>query len=534
MSFRLPIVAALTLIPIAALPLYAQGGQRDTKPSESGTMPPKTWVDKDTGHRVWRVSDEPNSGAFYFNVNAYTPDHKQMVYNSPDGIRVLDLATMTTRMLIPNQPPPAPSAGTDAAAAGRGGGRGFGGGTRALVVGSKTDSVFFTRMDPATRVNAVYQADTNTGAVTKLIDLPPRVSISSVNADETLGAGTYNEADCPGGDPNAPNAFLAAPAGGFGGGRGGAGGGAAAAAAPGAAAGPVATSNANAANPVLGGANVQSDDKGAMMERRLAAHVPVVFFTIRLEPDPHGEKAGTIKPLFHSTDWIGHMQFSPTDPTLIMYCHEGMWQKVDRIWLIHSDGTGQTLVHKRTMYMEIAGHEFWGLDGKTIWYDWQYPKGEDFFLASYNLETHKRAAYHMQRNDWSIHFNLTDDLSLFCGDGGDSGQVAQAPDGEWIELFRPQLIAGDADALNNPDYFQPGVFHSEHLVNMAHQNYRAEPNPRFSPDKKYVFFTSNMFGRSYVFAVEVAKATDLSDAVSTPELAIKYNPVMPTPTTTEK
>jgi oligogalacturonide lyase len=496
-------------------------------------LPPKSWVDKDTGHRVWRVSDEPNSGAFYFNVNAYTPDHKQMVYNSPDGIRVLDLATMTTRMLIPNQPPPAAPAGTGAAAAGTGG-RGFGGGTRAIVVGSKTDSVFFTRMDPATRVNAVYKADTNTGAVTKLIDLPPRVSISSVNADETLGAGTYNEADCPGGDPNAPSAFLAAPAGGFGGGRGGPGGGAAAAAAPVVAAGPVATSNANAANPILGGANVQSDDKGAMMERRLAAHIPVVFFTIRLEPGPHGEKAGTIKPLFHSTDWIGHMQFSPTDPTLIMYCHEGMWQKVDRIWLIHSDGTGQTLVHERTMYMEIAGHEFWGLDGKTIWYDWQYPKGEDFFLASYNLETHKRTAYHMQRNDWSIHFNLTDDLSLFCGDGGDSGQVAQAPDGEWIELFRPQLIAGDADALNNPDYFQPGAFHSEHLVNMAHQNYRAEPNPRFSPDKKYVFFTSNMFGRSYVFAVEVAKATDLSDAVSTPELATKYNPIMPTPTTTEK
>ena len=41
---------------------------------------------------------------------------------------------------------------------------------------------------------------------------------------------------------------------------------------------------------------------------------------------------------------------------------------------------------------------------------------------------------------------------------------------------------------------------------MAHHNYRAEPNPRFSPDKKYVFFTSNMFGRSYVFAAEVAKA----------------------------
>jgi oligogalacturonide lyase len=172
---------------------------------------------------------------------------------------------------------------------------------------------------------------------------------------------------------------------------------------------------------------------------------------------------------------VNHLLFSPADPHLLMYCHEGMWQKVDRIWLIHTDGTGNQLIHKRTMYMEIAGHEFWGLDGKTIWYDWQYPKGEDFFVAGYNLETHKRVAYHLQRNEWSIHFNLTQDLDLFCGDGGDSGQVARAPDGEWIELFRPQMIGGTEGALNDPNFWQPGVFHSEHLVNMAHQNYRAEP-----------------------------------------------------------
>jgi len=492
--------------------MVAQVTADPSAPSLTGAVPPKTWVDKDTGHRVWRVSDEPQSGAFYFNVNAFTPDGKQMVYNSPSGIMVLDLATMTSKLLVPNTPAPA----GDSSGRAR-----FGGAAHAIVVGHKTNSIFFTRTDPETHANAVYKADTNTGVVRKLIDLPPRVSISSVNADETLGAGTYNEADAPGGDPNAPNAFLAAV--GFGGRGGGA-------AAP--VAGNVgATPQTNAA---LGGANVQSDDKGAMMERRLAARIPVVLFTIRLEPGPNGEKAGTIKMLLHSTDWVNHLLFSPTDPQLLMYCHEGMWQKVDRIWLIHTDGTGNTLVHKRTMAMEIAGHEFWGLDGKTIWYDWQYPKGEDFFVASYNLETHRRTAYHLQRNEWSIHFNLTKDLDMFCGDGGDSGQVAKAPDGEWIELFRPEMIGGTEGALNSPDFFQPGVFHSEHLVNMAHQNYRAEPNPRFSPDKKVVFFTSNMFGRSYVFAAEVAKATDTSDAVSTPELATKYNPVMPTPTSTEK
>jgi oligogalacturonide lyase len=68
--------------------------------------------------------------------------------------------------------------------------------------------------------------------------------------------------------------------------------------------------------------------------------------------------------------------------------------------------------------------------------------------AGYNLETHKRTAFHMQRNEWSIHFNLTKDLDLFTGDGGDLGQVAKATDGEWIELFHPQML--NVTGVNEP------------------------------------------------------------------------------------
>src|SRR5580698_324164 len=93
--------------------------------------PPKTWVDKDTGHRVWRLSDEPNSGGFYFNVNAYTADRKQMIYTAPDGIHVLDMDTRKTRLLVPN-PPASTGAGSN---------------PHALVAGNKTNSVFFTQLD---------------------------------------------------------------------------------------------------------------------------------------------------------------------------------------------------------------------------------------------------------------------------------------------------------------------------------------------------------------------------------------------------
>ena len=486
MSLRTIAAFVLVTLPLVCIAQTAPGGP----------LPPKTWIDKDTGHRVWRLSDEPNSGGFYFNVNAYTPDGKQMVYTAPDGIHVLDLATRATKLLVANPPRPAGARGPGM------GGWGVGM-VHALVVGAKTNSVFFTKTDPATGVSAVYKANTNTGAIRKLVDLPPKRNIVSVNADETLAAGTYIVGDAEGREygSNVP-----APA-----------------------------QHAGAAdNRVAGdaqGPHFQPTDKGEMMERRLAARLPLQLFTIRLAPGPNGEKPGDIKILLHSTDWVNHLLFSPVDPRLLMYCHEGPWQKVDRIWMIHTDGTHNTLIHRRTMAMEIAGHEFWGLDGETIWYDWQYPKGEVFYLAGYNLKTGKRTAFHMERDEWGIHFNLTKDLDIFCDDGGDPGQVARAKNGEWIELLHPQMLAITEDTLNKPAFWQPGVFHSEHLVNMSHHNYRQEPNVRFSPDKKLVIFTSNMFGPSYVFGVEVARADpSATDVESTPDLARQINPVDPKPT----
>ncbi len=486
-------LSTLTAFALALLPLPLACLAQTTP---GGPMPPRSWVDKDTGHRVWRLSDEPNSGGFYFNVNAYTPDGKQMIYTAPDGIHVLEMATRTTKLLVAN--PPLVEGGAGAPGAGI---------VHALVVGHKTNSVFFTKTDPATGVTSVFKADTNSGAIRKLVEVPKlpntsSMSVVSVNADETLVAGTYIEGPPTGKEYGA----VAVPA---------------PAQPPGAADNRIASA--------AQGPHYQPANKGQMMAIRLAAKLPLVLFTLRLEPGPKGEKPGDLKPLLHSTDWINHLLFSPSDPELLMYCHEGAWEKVDRIWMIHTDGTHNTLVHKRTMANEIAGHEFWGLDGETIWYDWQYPKGEDFFLAGYNLKTSQHMAYHMQRNEWSIHFNLTKDLDLFTGDGGDPGQVAKAPDGEWIELFHPQKFPVARDALNSSDFFQPGVFHSERLVNMSHHNYRQEPNVRFSPDKSLVLFTSNMFGPSYVFGAEVAKADNppAGDVQSTPELARRFNPVDP-------
>ena len=462
------LLAACTAL-LAAAPLAAQG------PQQTGPTPPKTWVDADTGHRVWRLTDEPGSSAFYFNVNAYSPDKRFMIYTAPDGIHTLDMSSRKTRLLVPNPPPP-PHADKDPMSR-------FRYANHTVVVGHKTDSIFFTRTDPATDRQVVYKADMISGEVTKLAMLPPRATIATINADETLGAGVYTEHESDAAQEYGRNSTRAKDPG------------------------------SRDRAPLF-----QPEDKGAMMERRLASRIPVVLFTVELN-------GGKVHELLHSTDWVNHLLFSPIDPTLLMYCHEGPWQKVDRIWTIRTDGTHNTLMHKRTMLMEIAGHEFWGIDGETVWYDWQYPKGEDFFLAGINLPNNRRVAYHMQRNEWSIHFNVNDGATLFTGDGGDPGQVAHAPDGEWIYLFHPQWITGGEGALDEPGFIHPGVFHAEKLVNMKHHNYRLEPNVRFSPDSKLVLFTSNMFGPSYVFAVETEKAAPgATDVKSTPDLGRVYGP----------
>lgn len=381
---------------------------------------PKTWIDPDTGHRVIRLTDAPGSASLYFNVTAYTANEREMVYTTPHGISVLDLATFKTRPVVEGR-------------------------VRIISTGHKTQNVYYMKFAD----HSLYATNVDTGATRKVATLPPHEGISTINADETLAAGAAVVGKIP--------------------------------------------------ESLYYGPGHARLPKGEMMERTLAAHLPRILYTINL-------KTGARKVILHSNAWLNHLQFSPTDPTLLLYCHEGPWHKVDRIWIIRTDGTHNTLVHKRTMEMEIAGHEFWSHDGKMIWYDLQRPRGVDFWLAGYNVYTGERTWYHLQRNEWSIHFNVSADGKLFCGDGGDPGQVAHAPNGEWIYLFHPELIKNRG--VTGPDLIRPGVLHAERLVNMSKHHYHLEPNVRFTPDEKWVIFRSNMFGPTYVFAVQVVKASE--------------------------
>jgi oligogalacturonide lyase len=428
------IVAAAVFI-LSAISISAQN---TASPTPAAVQPSNNWVDSSTGHRVFKLTSENESYGLYFNENAFTPDGKEMIYSAHDAaitdkwvqnIYVVNLTTLKSRLLISSP-------------------------VGSLVVARKSPIVYFTRPDDTT----LYAIGVDSGVISKVATLPKGASISSLNTDDTVIAGAYDEVEAP-------------------------------------------KHSSDYDQQIKDGKDVTeaySAAKAKSMDERLTDHVPMSLYTLNLQ-------TGEVKSILHSTDWISHVQFSPTDPTLLMYCHEGLWNKVDRIWTIRANGSENTLIHKRTVNNEIAGHEFWDPDGVTIWYDLQIPRGQNFYLASYNTETKARKWYSVERDAWSIHYNVAAGDKLFCGDGADYAQVAHSKDGKWIELFTPRESPVPTE-VDQTDLVQSGFMVSTHLVNLSKQIYLNEPNVRFSPDKKLVIFTSNMTGPSYIYAVEVAKA----------------------------
>ena len=387
-----------------------------------GKQMPDEWIDKDTRHKVVRLTRmEGSSVSFYFHNNPFV-GNRMIFYNSSNEkpgavtdmkketynmnvknkqLYMLDLATLASEKLT-NQSTP----------------------MNGEIVSAKRKEVFYQVKD------SVFSVNMNTRKEQLVFVFPSdfKGSITTVNADGTLLAGAK---------------------------------------------GSEAEAEIYKKNP----------EKKDFFNLIYEAKLPKTLFTVTIATKK-------LTKVFTDSAWLNHVQFSPTDPSLLMFCHEGPWHKVDRIWTINLHTKKITLMHKRTMDMEIAGHEWIGASGKTIWFDLQQPKGATFFVAGSDVNKRKEVKYKVERNDWSVHYTSSADERTFAGDGGDPGAVAKAKDGQWINFF---TVKGDR-------------LQSEKLVNMKHHQYKLEPNVHFSPDGKWIIFRANFEGTENVYAAEIKRS----------------------------
>lgn len=389
--------------PLKAQPLMQTGGKKM----------PVEWIDKDTHHKIIRLTRrEGNSASFYFHNNPFIDEGSkgvEMVFYGNDkyvadgvGMQLftVNLTTLKINQLTDNHYR-----------------------KNGEIVGRKNHNVYYQVNDTIFSVNI----DTRKITVEFIFPNDFKGNITTLNADENLLGGvrsTDKEKE-------------------------------------------------------IYRANPQKHD---YFNKIYEAKLPRTLFTIDL-------KTKKLTKLFTDNAWLNHVQFSPSDPKLMMFCHEGPWHKVDRIWTINIDSKKITLIHKRTINMEIAGHEWFSPDGKMIWYDLQLPRGKKFYVGGTNLQTGKELKYRLNRNQWSVHYTISPNEKLFAGDGGDSTSVAKAPDGKWINLFSPN----------------GSRFNFERLVNMKFHHYHLEPNVHFSPDGKWIIFRANFEGFESVYAVEIQK-----------------------------
>ncbi len=424
----------------------------DAAPAAADTNP-REWIDPDTGHRVIRISDEPNSQSLYFHYNSYTPEGDKMVFSAPSGIWTLDLKTLgqgtpKTDWIVDGRN--AQAAG-GAGRGGRGGGGG-GGGVSLLMAAFQSRDAYYT-------ANGILYA---VNVDTKVSRIVTTGRPFGVNCNETYVGSMVNQVDPTGKvQPPTPPTLIPQRQRMFG-------------------------------DKIAAGIPLTPDEEYAAtkedgLARRLLNPSSMAFNFTNLKT-----KTSVIVGYQYAS--IDHQQFSPTDPNLVLYAHEGTWHEVDRIWTIRTDGSDQRLMYKRQMDMEIAGHEWWSHDGQTVWFDLQTPRSHDFWIGGVNVKTGRLTKYHIERDWWGVHFNSSRDDKLFASDGGDPTQVAFSQNGEWINLFRVQ-----------PD----GSVTREKLVNLSKNNYVTgqggiEPNVSITPDSKWVVFRANMQGGVVqVYAVEI-------------------------------
>ena len=54
--------------------------------------PPTDWIDAATGHRVVRLTGDAGGSTLYFHDNAFSPEGDKLMFSTPGGIAVVDVA----------------------------------------------------------------------------------------------------------------------------------------------------------------------------------------------------------------------------------------------------------------------------------------------------------------------------------------------------------------------------------------------------------------------------------------------------------
>jgi oligogalacturonide lyase len=206
-----------------------------------------------------------------------------------------------------------------------------------------------------------------------------------------------------------------------------------------------------------------------------------VFFEAR----PHTEiwlapVDGSGPRMVHSEErWLGNPQFRPGDRSAVIFCHQGPWDRVERIWAVRTDGSGQTrCLRPQEVGRECVGNEYWTADGGALIYTYRTVDPHLGAEAGHSL----RALELASGSERVVFEGHRVSHSTVNREG--SIMVADTDDPQDPYLYMIDVASGSAERLCE--------------CRSTRRTYRApgdsEPHPCFSWDGRYVFFNSDRMG----------------------------------------
>ena len=201
-------------------------------------------------------------------------------------------------------------------------------------------------------------------------------------------------------------------------------------------------------------------------------------------------KTGEQRTILQEKRWLGHPIYRPFDDKTVAFCHEGPRDAIDaRMWLVNEDGSNVRCVRQHQKG-ESFTHEFWVPDGSALYYVAHQENDPHRYL--YRADPATLENRQLMAIPPCSHLMSNHDGSLVVGDG------APHSTGD-IQLNDPFIWVFDIAA----DKQTAVCRHDSTWKVIEGERQATHPHPSFSPDNRWVLFTSDKEGMPALYLAEV-------------------------------
>lgn len=188
--------------------------------------------------------------------------------------------------------------------------------------------------------------------------------------------------------------------------------------------------------------------------------------------------------------WLGHPIYRPFDDNTVAFCHEGPRDAINaRMWLINQDGSNLRKVRQHDAG-ESFTHEFWVPDGSALYYVAHKENDPQRYLFSADPATLENRQ--LMAIPPCSHLMSNHDGSLIVGDGAPHNTGDISLNDPFIWVFDIKNGTQKAICQHNTSW---KVLDGDRQV--------THPHPSFSPDNKWVLYTSDEEGMPALYLAQV-------------------------------